>query len=84
MDLEWNQSSTGREPEVAKLPFEIIEIGAIKLNSEYEMVSEFSELIKPIVYPRLYHITSKIIHNQMEGYRYDGHCCAEGSRAPGA
>jgi len=66
MDLEWNQSSTGREPEVAKLPFEIIEIGAIKLNSEYEMVSEFSELIKPIVYPRLYHITSKIIHIQMD------------------
>ena len=66
MDLEWNQSSTGREPEVAKLPFEIIEIGAIKLNSEYEMVGEFSELIKPIVYPRLYHITSKIIHIQME------------------
>ncbi|MCR4618939.1 MAG: exonuclease domain-containing protein [Lachnospiraceae bacterium] len=66
LDLEWNQSSTGREPEVAKLPFEIIEIGAIKLNEEYEMVSEFSELIKPIVYPRLYHITSKIIHIQMD------------------
>ena len=66
VDLEWNQSSTGREPEVAKLPFEIIEIGAIKLNDSYEMVGEFSELIKPIVYPRLYHITSKIIHIQME------------------
>ena len=66
VDLEWNQSSTGREPEVAKLPFEIIEIGAIKLNKEYDMVGEFSELIKPIVYPRLYHITSKIIHIQME------------------
>ena len=37
VDLEWNQSSTGREPEVAKLPFEIIEIGAIKLNDSYEM-----------------------------------------------
>ncbi len=66
LDLEWNQSSTGREPEVAKLPFEIIEIGAIKLNDECEMVGEFSELIKPIVYPRLYHITSKLIHIQME------------------
>jgi inhibitor of KinA sporulation pathway (predicted exonuclease)/CxxC motif-containing protein len=66
MDLEWNQSSTGREPEVAKLPFEIIEIGAIKLNTDYEMVDEFSELIKPIVYPKLFHITSKLIHIQME------------------
>lgn len=66
VDLEWNQSSTGNEPEVAKLPFEIIEIGAIKLNDEYDMVGEFSELIKPIVYPRLYHITSKLIHLQMQ------------------
>ena len=66
VDLEWNQSSTGREPSVAKLPFEIIEIGAIKLNNDYEMIGEFSQLIKPIVYPRLYHITSKLIHIQME------------------
>ena len=66
MDLEWNQSSTGREPEVEKLPFEIIEIGAIKLNDAYDMVGEFSELIKPVVYPRLYHITSKLINLQMQ------------------
>ena len=27
VDLEWNQSSTGREPSVAKLPFEILQAG---------------------------------------------------------
>ena len=32
LDLEWNQSNTGKEDAVEKLPFEIIEIGAIKLN----------------------------------------------------
>ena len=46
LDLEWNQSNTGKEDAVEKLPFEIIEIGAIKLNNERVMVSEFNELIK--------------------------------------
>ena len=66
LDLEWNQSNTGLEPEVEKLPFEIIEIGAIKLNSELTMISEFTELVKPVVYHELHHITSKIIHMKME------------------
>lgn len=65
MDLEWNQSSTGEE-EVSKiLPFEIIEIGAIKLNRERKMIDEFSELIKPCVYHEMHHITRKLIHLQM-------------------
>ncbi|MBD5485045.1 MAG: exonuclease domain-containing protein [Lachnospiraceae bacterium] len=66
MDLEWNQSSTGEE-EVSKiLPFEIIEIGAIKLNDERRMISEFTELIKPQVYHEMHRITRKLIHLQME------------------
>ncbi len=66
MDLEWNQSGTGKEPEVKVLPFEIIEIGAIKLNSDLKMVGEFNELIKPVVYRQMHQITSKLIHMQME------------------
>lgn len=66
LDLEWNQSATGLEPNADKLPFEIIEIGAIKLNSDLTMISEFSELVKPVVYHELHHITSKIIHMKME------------------
>lgn len=66
MDLEWNQSSTVEE-EVSKiLPFEIIEIGAIKLNDERRMISEFTELIKPQVYHEMHRITRKLIHLQME------------------
>ncbi len=66
LDLEWNQSSTGEE-EVSKiLPFEIIEIGAIKLNSRRKMVDEFNELIKPQIYHEIHHITRKLIHLQME------------------
>ena len=66
LDLAWNQSSTGEE-EVSKiLPFEIIEIGAIKLNSSRKMIDEFNELIKPQVYHEMHHITRKLIHLQME------------------
>ena len=66
MDLEWNQSSTGEEEVSKVLPFEIIEIGAIKLNDERRMISEFSELVKPQVYHEMHHITRKLIHLQMK------------------
>ncbi|MBR1854677.1 MAG: exonuclease domain-containing protein [Lachnospiraceae bacterium] len=66
LDLEWNQSNTGTEPEVGRLPFEIIEIGAIKLNDRGVMLGEFSELIRPTVYRQMHHITSKLIHMQIQ------------------
>lgn len=66
LDLEWNQSNTGLEKEVSRLPFEIIEIGAIKLSDAGVMISEFCELVKPQVYHEMHHITSKLIHMQME------------------
>lgn len=66
LDLEWNQSNTGLEEEAARLPFEIIEIGAIKLSDTCVMISEFSELVKPQVYHEMHHITSKLIHMQMQ------------------
>lgn len=65
-DLEWNQSNTGEEVEVNRLPFEIIEIGAIKLNNEKVMIGEFNELVKPQVYHEMHHITSKLIRMQMK------------------
>lgn len=66
LDLEWNQSNTGKEEVMKVLPFEIIEIGAIKLNSDREKVDEFSRLIKPQVYHEMHRITGKLIHLQME------------------
>ena len=49
-DLEWNQSPGGKRWSNSRLPFEIIEIGAIKLNEEKEIVDSFlSSLIKPQV-----------------------------------
>lgn len=65
MDLEWNQSANGQE-EVPGIPFEIIEIGAVKLNGKGVMVSEFNRLIKPAVYHEMHQITSRLIHLQMQ------------------
>ncbi len=66
LDLEWNQSSSGGEEVVKSLPFEIIEIGAIKLNNDRKMIDEFTELVRPQVYHEMHHITRKLIHLQME------------------
>lgn len=66
LDLEWNQSNTGEEPEVKEIPFEIIDIGAIKLSSERNMIDEFNQLVKPSVYQHMHKITSKLIHLHMQ------------------
>ena len=66
MDLEWNQSSTGHEQVSKILPFEIIEIGAIKLNNDRKMIDELSELVKPQVYHQMHRVTRRLIHLQME------------------
>ena len=65
LDLEWNQSNTGEEPEAKEIPFEIIDIGAIKLNGDREMTGEFNQLVKPTVYQHMHKITSNLIHLHM-------------------
>lgn len=64
LDLEWNQGAAEKTEE--GLPFEIIEIGAIKLNNRREKIDEFNELIRPQVYHEMNHITRKLIHLRME------------------
>lgn len=66
LDLEWNQSNQTAEETDSQLLFEIIEIGAIKLSEERNMVGEFSQLIRPQVFHKMHHITSKLIHLQMK------------------
>lgn len=65
-DLEWNQSPSGKDGELEKLPFEIIEIGALKLDSQMNIVSEFCETIRPQVYPELHYKIKEITHFEGE------------------
>ena len=61
-DLEWNQCPQGKARENPKIPFEIVEIGAIKLNENREEIDQFHELIRPLVYHRLHFRTKEVIH----------------------
>ncbi len=51
-DLEWNQSYGGFS-ENPRMPFEIIEIGAVKLDSKFNIIDSFSSLIRPKLYKKL-------------------------------
>lgn len=61
-DLEWNQCPYGKHRENKRLPFEIIEIGAIKLNSEREIVDTFHRVVRPTLYTTLHYRTREIVH----------------------
>ena len=56
LDLEWNQSPHGKESGNKLIPFEIIEIGAVKLDEKLNVVDTFSSLVYPVVYKELHYI----------------------------
>ena len=60
VDFEWNQTSYGKGSENRKIPFEIIEIGAVKLNEKRKEVDRFSRTIRPKVYKKLHYITKEL------------------------
>lgn len=65
IDFEWNQGSSAKQ-ESEKLPFEIIEIGAVKLNDSLDYIDDFHCIIKPVVYPDLFPVTKELIHIKQE------------------
>lgn len=60
-DLEWNQCPYGKDREEPELPFEIIEIGAVRMDSSLQILDSFHELIHPQVYPVFHFMTKEII-----------------------
>lgn len=65
-DLEWNQAADLRTRRANSLLFEIIEIGAVKLNEKREQIDDFHELIKPQVFRTMNQVTGDLIHLKME------------------
>ena len=61
-DLEWNQCPYGKERENKRLPFEIVEIGAVKLDQDRKVIDSFHEIIRPVVYRKLHYHTKEILH----------------------
>ena len=61
MDLEWNQSAKGKQFSEDHFPFEIIQIGAAKVNEKLDIVDEWQCTIKPQVYTKLQNTVKKIL-----------------------
>lgn len=65
-DLEWNQAADLKTRQENSLLFEIIEIGAVKLNDKKEQLGSFHELIKPQVFHTMNQVTGELVHIKME------------------
>ena len=65
LDLEWNQASAKPVELSASDPpglrFEIIEIGAVKVDPLGNVLGEFSELIRPVVHPHLFERIREVV-----------------------
>ncbi len=79
-DLEWNQSPDGKEHSIEAFPFEIIEIGAVKLNADLRIVSEYHQLVAPRVYTQLHYRISQVTHLHMKELRRGGKAFPEAAR----
>lgn len=64
-DLEWNQSNDNHKAH-RDLPFEILEIGAVKCDENREIIDRFHSLIRPQVYKTMHFMTKKIVHLDMK------------------
>lgn len=72
LDLEWNQSPEGREKSVEGLPFEIIELGAVKTDNRGHILSEFHRLITPKVYTKLHYRISEVTQMDIQELNQEG------------
>lgn len=53
VDFEWNQAGYNRKSSI-QLDGEIIQIGAVKMNDDFEVVDYFSADIKPVIYRKIH------------------------------
>ncbi|NLM79084.1 MAG: exonuclease domain-containing protein [Ruminococcaceae bacterium] len=72
-DLEWN--SAGRANRVDQaiqdiIPFEIIEIGAVKLDEAFQTIARFSTQIRPRIYPILTGPVAAVTRRHQQSMKY--------------
>jgi inhibitor of KinA sporulation pathway (predicted exonuclease) len=63
LDFEFNQAFDFEDEKYAVNPrcrFEIIQIGAVKVDEKLNIIGKFDKLIKPRVYPRMHPFVQKI------------------------
>lgn len=71
LDLEWNQAQM-RGHEEPGLTFEIIEIGAVRLDEHGNQTDSFSCLIRPCVYKELFYRVREVVGISMEQLKAEG------------
>lgn len=72
LDLEWNQSPDGKIGTVKAIPFEIIEIGAVKLDENFNIIDEFRKIVKPVVYKKMHFKVHEVVQIGIEELRKMG------------
>ncbi len=79
IDLEWNTASHGVkvDPDLAaRMMFEIIEIGAVRLDGELSVVDQFQCQVKPVLYKKIQRyiarVTNRTQQSLEEGLAFDG------------
>lgn len=60
LDLEWNQSFAPRTEKKPALTFEIVEIGAVKLDEHARELDHFQRFVYPKVYDRMHYMTKEV------------------------
>lgn len=73
LDLEWNQSADGKAYTNSRIPFEIIQIGAVKLDENFSEISQFDRYIRPAVYTKLHDKVQEILNVTIEELACIGH-----------
>ena len=61
LDLEWNQAARGKSFEKKEIPFEIIQIGAVKLDEKGEILEDFNCVVRPSVYKKLHSAVKEVV-----------------------
>ena len=65
LDLEWNQAAK-KQDEIRDMIFEILQIGAVKLNDRFETIDTFDSYVRPRVYRIMNPMTQKLLHMDMK------------------
>ncbi len=72
LDLEWNQSPAGRNHRNEGIPFEIVQIGAVKLDKQLQRIDTFGQNIQPQVYPTFHSKVAELLDVTMEELKATG------------
>lgn len=72
-DLEWNIAGRANKVDPAAgaaMPFEIMEIGAVKLDAEFREISRYSVYIRPKLYPILSNYVAAVTNRLQQSLKF--------------